>query len=80
MTFEELKKEAAAQGFRLVKDSRPQKMMPCICGCTRRERRVDCGWTRIRCPICGREAYGHGETDARRAWNIMILGEMHGKS
>ena len=76
MTFEELKREAKAQGYHLIKSQPHIKFEPCICGCNRREH-----WTKwtgveslimLRCAKCGREASGKTEKDAKLNWNSMI--------
>ncbi len=71
MTLEELKAEAKAQGYRLVKITPYVKLMPCKCG-----RKLIDSWVGIngihfyKCPNCG-EKGGYAETErgARIKWN-----------
>ena len=79
MTVEELRKEAKALGYNLIKINKPEKLLPCICGCKKREH-----WARsykgirykiLVCPKCGREASGRSEREVRHNWNEMIKGE-----
>lgn len=79
MTFEELKAEAKAQGYSLIKIVPKVKLEPCLCGCNRREHRIK--WTGVeeleilRCTKCGREAWGRSEKEAKANWNRMIVNE-----
>ena len=36
MTLAELKEEARKQGYRLMKDCRPERLLPCTCGGNKR--------------------------------------------
>lgn len=75
MTLEELKAEAGRLGYYLVrKPVRPEPLLPCMCGCKRRQH---CRFTHSQevylvCCNCGRAAKGLTATDARRNWNKMI--------
>ena len=76
MTIEELKAEAKALGYTVVKTKPQEKLLPCICGCRYRER-----WSGthdhsviIKCHKCGREASGRTEREARHNWNEMVRG------
>lgn len=79
MTFEELKAEAKAQGYNLLKIYPHVKLEPCICGCN--TRRHISRWTGfetltvLHCTKCGREAVGRSEQEAKENWNRMILAE-----
>ncbi len=81
MTIEELRDEAKALGYKISKIPPPQeKLLPCVCGCTRRERWCgthDYNRAIIRCPKCRREAYGENERKARHNWNEMVRREEH---
>lgn len=76
MTFEELKAEARAQGFKLIPVKEKEKLLPCTCGSKRREH-----WSRLTgdrleitlcCSRCGKRASGTTEAEARHNWNDMI--------
>lgn len=88
MTLEELKAEAARQGYELRKTKPKEKkvaFVPCVCGCTRHH-----GWVRsakpagerfwqysyffecVRCHIKSEEYAGSTENAARAGWNRMI--------
>lgn len=80
MTIEELREEADALGYKLVKKTERIHMLPCTCGCNRREH-----WytyvkgkevVQLVCNKCGRSVYGVNEQDAKRNWNKMIEGKM----
>lgn len=83
MTFEELKAEAKAQGYSLMKIQPHVKLEPCFCGCNRRQHMSR--WTGtealtiLRCTKCGREASGRSEQEARENWNRMIQTDCHWK-
>lgn len=88
MTFEELKEEAKRQGYRLVKEEKKEPLLPCTCGCKRRESLIkqvpavvpgsgkseeSSIWVEIlRCEQCGRTAEGLTKKEARANWNKMI--------
>lgn len=79
MTVEELRAEAKALGYNIIKIPPPkEKLLPCVCGCTRRERwwgTHDYNQTIFRCRKCGREASGENERKARHNWNEMVRRE-----
>ena len=81
MTFEELKKEAKAQGYNLIPIKKTEKLLPCTCGCNRREHwsgfDADKGeWEEgLRCKKCGKEVWGASEAEVRKEWNKMIKKE-----
>ena len=53
----------------------PEKLLPCICGCKRRERRYgikDENRIIIKCRKCEFKAAGKNEADARRKWNEAV--------
>lgn len=79
MTVEELRKEAKDLGYNIVRINPKEKLLPCICGCKRREH-----WTRflkgevytvLGCEKCDREAMGRTDREVRHNWNEMIRGE-----
>lgn len=73
MTVEELRAEANALGYNIIKKPEPlPKLLPCSCGSVRRERWVGTGSYNkviIRCSRCGKMAYGKNERKARENWN-----------
>ncbi len=76
MTFEELKTEAKAQGYNLVKIRKKEKLLPCVCGCTRRThaaKYTDRMYIKLTCCKCGLSAQGTSDDDAIRNWNKMIM-------
>ena len=81
MTYEELKAEAKAQGYNLIKIKKKEQLLPCTCGCQRRvhlssynfETRQE--YIILRCYQCGKRAKGTSEADAVHEWNKMIRGE-----
>ena len=78
MTLPELKAEADKLGYKVVKKSEPYTpLLPCICGCKRREHWVKYAGnnkyeTTLLCMRCNRKASGLSQTAARKAWNKMI--------
>lgn len=84
MTFEELKREAMEQGYKLVKIAPPKaKLQPCVCG----RKRIDiwqCSMPteyRASCPKCARgedNEWSKTEREARNLWNSYIE-DMRGK-
>ena len=77
MTLDELKAEAKRQGYKLIKDTKMPKMLPCVCGA---ERRVELSNTRgaycYECMKCGRAAsWGDTRREARENWNRMVNDE-----
>ena len=74
MTLEELKREAKAAGYNLIPISRPEKLLPCICGRQRRQTLYDSTNRTLflRCPKCGRTATGKTENEVRANWNKYI--------
>ena len=83
MTVDELRKEAKALGYNIIKIKKREKLLPCTCGCNRREHwdRLSQGeWFNLLvCAKCGKEAEGKNEYDAIHNWNEMIKGEMERK-
>lgn len=75
MTFEQLKKEAEAHGYRLVQKHRYERLMPCVCGSNRREHWYDTNEKMciLKCSKCGRAVYGKTEAEAKRNWNQMVV-------
>ena len=75
MTLEELKVEAARHGYSLRKNDNREKLLPCICGCNRRETWYGQGDRAyiLKCKVCDRESYGKTLKEARSNWNRMIV-------
>ena len=73
MTVEELRAEANALGYNIIKKPEPlPKIPPCSCGSGRRERWVgQASYNKeiILCPRCGKKAFGKNEREARENWN-----------
>lgn len=79
MTVEELRKEANTLGYSIVPIVRTEKLLPCLCGCTRRNHWITYNkyGTKLktyRCVRCDREASGRTDREARRNWNAMVRG------
>ena len=73
MTLEELKAEAARQGYHLIRNSDREKLLPCVCGHNRREYwYTGDGGVRLVCKGCGREVKGKTEREAIRNWNEAV--------
>jgi len=81
MTFEELKAEAKRQGYHLIKCRERINLLPCTCGCNRRNH-----WSKIKdnqtfagleCIRCGRKVWGKDTLDARKNWNKVIEAELN---
>lgn len=74
MTYDELKAEAKAMGYNLIKKSAPMpKFLPCVCGNNRRYHWWSSG-PFYKCTKCGRKSPpAKGERAAREAWNKMIM-------
>ena len=72
MTVEELKKIADEMGYTVTKKQRYVRLLPCKCGCNRRERwygiHKDDAYI-LKCANCGAEAKGSTEKEARLDWN-----------
>ena len=84
MTYEELKEEAKKQGYRLIKDTPNEKLIPCICGCNKRIRWYNTdGQVSLECarPMCDiRSPWADSEREVRHKWNETIRnlkGEKH---
>ena len=83
MTLEELKAEAKAQGYKLIKNNPKPKLLKCTCG-----RKDFSRWTRpkedgvsfewnIECRRCGKASgWADSERKAIEKWNDMIESEM----
>lgn len=75
MTVEELKKIANEMGYNIIKKQEYIKLLPCKCGCTRREH-----WYGIykddayilKCENCGAKAQGSTAREANLNWNRMV--------
>ena len=79
MTVEELRREAKALGYNITPIPSNEPLLPCVCGCKRRERWVTyVKGTRmhaIKCIKCGRSESGTTIREARHNWNVMVRGE-----
>ena len=79
LTVEDLKREAKALGYNLVKIRPPmEKFLPCKCGNTSRSRwwgTHDYDAYIVECRRCGRRAQGRTERELRQQWNMMMRGE-----
>jgi hypothetical protein len=75
MTLENLKIEADKLGYKLVKKTTREPLLPCTCGvnsrsmwfCTNEGKKVF-----YVCNGCGKKVYGKNQTDLRRNWNKTI--------
>lgn len=75
MTVDELKKIANEMGYNIIKKQKYIKLLPCTCGCTRREH-----WYGVNgynnyifiCKQCGNKAVGKTENEAKINWNKMV--------
>ena len=74
MTVEELKSEAKRLGYKLIKDVRPPKLLPCICGSNKRTEWWDSArcCVELECQRCGLIASGKNRTEAILAWNARV--------
>lgn len=74
MTFEELKVEAEAQGYKLIKKQEPVRFLPCICGNNRRTLWYGSdGKVGYDCNKCGFEGNpGKSQREAKIGWNEAI--------
>lgn len=76
MTLEQLKIEAEKLGYYLVKKNKKPKMLPCVCGCKRRDHWFiggDSEYKRmLKCKKCDIEVYGKNDIDVINKWNEMI--------
>ena len=75
MTVEELRCEAKALGYNIIKINPMEKLFPCVCGCNRREHWYVSGafdGVKLKCMKCGREAKGRNDREVRHNWNQMI--------
>ena len=55
---------------------KPEKLLPCICGCKRREHWYGSTPERariLRCYRCGLEASGKNEIEVHKKWNELIV-------
>ena len=80
---EMLKEFADTLGYNIIKKNPTPKMLPCTCGCKRREHWYVSGDTQykrtLRCKKCGKEASGKNDTDVINNWNKMIMEERKGR-
>ena len=79
MTIEELKKEANKLGYNIIKKREIPKILPCTCGCKKREHIYISGKTEfprgLRCKRCGKRVEGLNDIDVINNWNKMIKEE-----
>lgn len=74
MTVEELKIEANKLGYNIIKKNIKPKILPCVCGCKRREHwsnSVENTRTLI-CKRCHKKIIGKNEIDVINNWNKEI--------
>ena len=75
MTYEELKIEAAKLGYSLVKFTKREKLLPCVCGRNKRSHwygyKDGKEYYTLMCS-CGMSATGYTELEVRHNWNEMI--------
>lgn len=83
MTLEELKAEAKAQGYKLVKNNPRPKLLKCTCGgkdFSKWTRPKEDGFSfewKIECRECGKASgWADSERKAIEKWNEMIESEM----
>lgn len=78
MTVEELKKIANEMGYNIIKKQEYVKLLPCKCGCNRREHwygvKKDDAYI-LKCENCGAKAMGSTIREANLNWNRMVRGE-----
>ena len=80
MNVEELRREAKALDYNIIKINPMEKLLPCVCGCNRRDH-----WSvggayvgiKLKCMKCGREAMGKNAREVRHNWNEMIKEEQN---
>ena len=74
MTLEQLKAAAKAEGYRLVKIKNVEPLLPCTCGCNRREHWFGIGFNKygLRCERCGIHVWGSSEEGVRKTWNELM--------
>ena len=81
--IEKLKSDAKDLGYNIIPIKNKEKLLPCTCGCRRREH-----WSHydaetgkfkegLRCKQCGKEVWGDSESDAVRIWNETIRKEQN---
>lgn len=76
---EMLKEFANDLGFNIIKKRVVPKMLPCTCGCKRREhwnrwdRDIRINYVILKCEKCERKAEGKDKIDAINNWNKMIM-------
>lgn len=74
LSIEELKKMADELGYKLVKKQQPlPKLLPCKCGCTRREIWLTVSGKSYHCPQCGLAGQpGTTQREQRENWNAAV--------
>ena len=80
MTVEELKSEAKKIGYKLIKDTKPPRLLPCICGYNKRTEWCDSAHrcVDLECKRCGLIASGKNRTEAILAWNALVKEQSNG--
>lgn len=84
MDVEELKTLAKSMGYNIIPIKKREKLLPCICGCNRRNhwetRREGIWYQKLICEKCGKFSLGKSEAEAIHNWNEMIRSEKNGCS
>lgn len=76
MTYEELKTEANKLGYKLIKITEKEKLIPCICGYNRRDHTFS--WVNghdlygLKCRNCGFHVESYHERSLNEIWNRAI--------
>ena len=78
MTFEELRREADRQGYKLLPKEKYQPLKPCKCGANRRNRvyryiSEDEEEVGLKCTNCGFVVWGTSARAAQRRWNKEVM-------
>ena len=80
MTDKEFRELAKSMGYNVIKTKKYEKLLPCTCGCTRRENYSS--FTKfgdpvetLTCAKCGKSVSGKTKHEVRQNWNKMIRGE-----
>ena len=81
MTVEEVRREARKLGYNLIPIKRKERLLPCTCGCNRRNHEwlytpsTGEEFAVLECCKCGKRAIGKSDIDVNHQWNEMIKAE-----